>query len=201
MIDQLEQAIIDRLKQVAQNNNIRVSVDSHGGQLSSAFVTEAAQKAPAVWMVFDGMEKLRKLGREGDEYEARFTALVASSSVNRVAARQGGRNGLILGAYQLIRFVIATLNGFSPVQASRPLETTEVKNLFSDRSDPDIARENLAIYSTAVSCRFVWAREADPSIEDLELIFHASTPDLDIPDQDGTTAMETNLPQKEDVTS
>lgn len=200
MIDQLEQSIIERLKFVANNNNIKVKIDGHGGQLSNLFVTEAAQNAPAVWMIFDGMEKLRKLGREADEYEARFTAVVAAKSVNRVSARQGGRNGLVLGAYQLIRFVITTLNGFIPDTASRPLETTEVKNLFTDRSDPNITQENLAIYSTTASCRFVWTREADPTLEDLELIFHTPIPDLDDPNTDQGTAMETSLPQKEDVT-
>ncbi len=190
MIDQIELAIIDRLKTAVMESGLATKVDSYGGQLDDEMLAAAAQAAPIIWAVFAGMKKKRKVSRTATEFEGTFVIISAAKSLNQVGSRQGGRGGKIVGAYQLIQFAVNTLEGFCPEPLNQALEPDTVSNLFNAR----VSSEHLAIYSTAFKCRFLWNRSEDSDMHDFETISHSTRP---ASGTDDTPNMEAEIAQQE----
>jgi phage gp37-like protein len=193
MIDQIEAGIQTRLNHLAGSNSFKVKCETYGGELDDNLLADAAQKAPAFWIAFAGAKKTRGLGRGGDEWEANFVVISAAKSMHQDQSRLGGREGKILGAYELILFAIASLEGYQPVDGCTALDPKQVTNLFNAR----IEREYLAIYSVTFSCRFILERVPDATLDDLESIFHSSKPHVGGPASKETPTMDSEIDQQE----
>jgi len=193
MIDQIEAGIQTRLNDLAKSNAFKVKCETYGGELDDNLLVDAAQKAPAFWIAFAGAKQTRTIARKGQEWQANFVIISAAKSMKQDQARQGGRGGKVLGAYELILFAIAALEGYLPDGCSQALDPKQVTNLFNAK----IEREYLAIYSVTFSCRFIWERVPDATLEDLESIFHSSKPYVGGPASDETPTVDSEITQLE----
>jgi len=191
MINQIEAAIVARLNDVAKSNAFKVKAESYGGELDDTLLKDAAQSAPAFWIAFAGAKKGRKVAHDKHEWQANFVVISAAKSMHQEQVRQGGRGGLVLGAYEMIHFAISALEGFMPEGSSQALVPHQVTNLFNAK----IEREYLAIYSVTFSCKFPLERVSDTALDDLESLFHSSKPHHATEE---TPIMESEIQQQED---
>jgi len=193
MIDQIEAGIQTRLNDLAKSNAFKVKCETYGGELDDNLLVDAVQKAPAFWIAFAGAKQTRSIARKGQEWQANFVVISAAKSMHQDQSRLGGRGGKVLGAYELILFAIASLEGFSPADGCTALDPKQVTNLFNAR----VEREYLAIYSVTFSCRFIWERVPDATLDDLESIFHSSKPYVGGPALDDTPTVDSEITQLE----
>ncbi|NVJ90875.1 MAG: DUF1834 family protein [Methylocystaceae bacterium] len=193
MIDQIEVGIQTRLNDLAKANAFKIKCETYGGELDDNLLEELTQKAPGFWVVFTGGKPVRKISRGKYEWQVNFVVIAAAKSMHQEHSRQGGREGLILGAYNLILFAHSGLEGFLPDGCSQALEPKQITNLFNAR----IESEYLAIYSVTFSCRFIWERVPDATLDDLESIFHSSKPYVGEAASDETPTIDSDITQTE----
>lgn len=185
MLKEIETGMKSRLEETVTAKGLRVKVGSYGGQLDDRLIEELAQNCPAMWAVFTGMRRRRKLTR-GAEYDTNFSVLVAANSLEGESARRGGRGGRIIGAYDLCDLAAAGLHGFRVDPMTTAMEPMGVTNLFNART----SRHFLAVYGVDFAARVLWDRDVPADLDDLETIHSESTPPGD------GDAVETEIPQK-----
>lgn len=189
MLSEIENAILTKLTESATEVRLKAKVDSYGGQIDDAALDDLAQGGPQVWAVVTGANRRRER-HDGSEYAVNFSIICSAGSTEDGAARHGSRGGLIVGAYDLVRYVTTALNGFKAKDLFlQPLEHSSVTNLFSAK----VNRAHLAIYSVQFSARVHWKQEDLSDLDDLETIQHATTPNL----SDAADPIDIDLPQKE----
>ncbi|MDV7340974.1 phage protein Gp37 [Terasakiella sp. A23] len=191
MIGPIETAMTDKLNELAKTNAFKVKAESYGGELTDEFLKDAAQKAPAIWIVFAGMTPKKKMRHGSIDYEASFVVISCAKSMHQEAARKGARGGKVLGAYELIMFSISALEGLEPEGVSRALAPGRVANLFNAKAND----EHLAIYSVAFTCRFIWDRAVDGDLDDFLTLYHSTKPKLGDADNTDTQSLNSEIVQ------
>ncbi|OSQ41668.1 phage protein Gp37 [Thalassospira sp. MCCC 1A01428] len=190
MIAQLERALRDRLKTVRQDKNLKVAIETYGGQLDDDLLADIAQRAPAIYVTFAGMTPAPRKVRGSNSFDATIALIVAGKSIDDEQARGGGRAGKIVGAFDLIDLSLFALDGFAPDGVDRAFEPTRVSNLFSAK----VRREYLAIYAFAWTTRFTTTGNFDAdALDDFKTIHVSSS--VGGPD---SPAIEADIAQQED---
>jgi len=196
----LETAIKKALTDAATAKQLKIHIDAYGGQLDEAKLEAIAQSCPAVWVVISGLTLKRKMN-VGGEYEVTASVLCASNSLDDDMARQGGRGGRHIGAYNLINFVYSALSAFHGHDAtgqpilSQPLKATGINNLFNAKT----RRNYLAVYAIPFTGRLIWLPDEpiDANLDDFTDIQSHSTPADAVNGGIDTPNIETAIAQKE----
>ncbi|HBS22704.1 MULTISPECIES: phage protein Gp37 [Thalassospira] len=190
MIGDLEKFLKETLIAQRDQRDLKVTIDTYGGQLDEDLLREIAQKAPAIYVTFSGMTKAARQTARGRVFDGTFVLIAASKAVNDEHARGGGRGGRITGAFDLLDFALFATSGLDHETLDRSFEAERITNLFNAK----VGREYLAVYALALSCRFTITPDwGIADLDDLETIHHTSALG-----GEGTPIMETDLPQTEE---
>lgn len=190
MLIAVEQALKARLEETAAALNLnQVKIDQYGGQLDTELLDEVIQSCPGAWLVFTGMKPGRRMSRD-TEMKFSFGVIVGATSLEGDMSRQGGRGGLVVGAYELIDFAGKALDRFQPEGLlTAPLECVGVQNLFNAR----VGRNHLAVYGVNFEGALLWDHDFPNDLDDFEIIEHGSKPSYGDGDPVNTT-----IPQKDE---
>lgn len=152
MIGQIEQAMIDRIeafsKDPAEPLGYRLKkVASYAGEFSDNNIRQVIRDVPAVWVMFDGARASTNTERRV-KFEARFGVFVATGSLrSEKEGRHGG--GQTVGAYTILGHVIEILNGQQLGLQIDKLKAGEIRFIFGDQSDNQLASIYAITFTTA----------------------------------------------------
>lgn len=129
MITQIENALVDRLKQGL--GRLVGTVKSYGGELDDESISTA--RLPICLVTFGG-SRIERMGTNAKRHQstANFVIIVAVNSLrSNLAARQGGVDKREVGVNQLITAVRRLLDAQTLGRLVKPLKPTKVRTLFN----------------------------------------------------------------------
>ena len=198
----IEQAAQAQLETVAAAKGLKLKIDAYDGELDEDQWAKLAQTAPAALVAISGLKRVRK-GVRNAEFTITVTVIVAANSLNDDMARRGGRGGKHVGAYALINYAVAALNGFGTDPAlspdpetplmKAPLLVTGAQNLINSK----VKNLYLAAYAVPFEGRVNIANALADDLDDLENIYVSSTPSPATDDGADTKPIEEDIVQQE----
>lgn len=167
MIDQIEDAIIDRIKAAAAATpglGYRLPmVESYGGELDDDLAA-VVRKFPAVWVTFAGCKASTRANTQGNKWRtaATFVTMMASRNVRgERATRQGLKVGGAIkevGVYQMLQDVGLLLAGSDLGLAISPLKPGAIRTLFNTK----LNGQGLAVFAREWHCEFIETQPRKP---------------------------------------
>ncbi len=154
MIGQIEQAMIDRLKQAETDGSLGYrlkKIGTYGGELTDSKLNEVILGLPAFWVIFNDQVKTgTRQGGAVVEWLARFTVFAAAKSLRNEMLARHGREGEV-GSYQMVRDVVALISNQKLGLNIGPLVPQRVIPILNDRSDRDLASIYAVEFTTTYS--------------------------------------------------
>lgn len=151
MIGTIEQAIIDRLKEISDSGALGYKlreVGSYGGQAKDQKSRASIKDFPAVWVTFTNAPTDQETNSY-DRFQAEFALICATENLrNEKAARHG--DGQSVGAYQLVMDMAGILGRWSPVDGCGTIKINRVTPLSVDEGRNGL----LAVYGLTFTISF-----------------------------------------------
>lgn len=172
MIDEIENAIVARIKLASDNDVLGyklLKVDSYGGELNEE-IRHLVRRLPAVWVMFGGAEKVKNYSNfSRTKWLAKFNVICAAKSLRN---EKSGRHGAVgnVGSYQIAQDCIQLLAGQVLGLDIDELDPVRVVALFNNRSDKDLASIYSVEFKTGL---FLEHGEMADDLEDFET-FHSN---------------------------
>lgn len=148
MIDAIENAILDAIKNASGMEYLK-TIATYGGELDDD-LNNVVRSFPAVWVVYGGSGKPKKIGLEKWLTPATFVTMVAARNLrNEAAARKGG--AMEVGTYQMLAHVKTLMLGQDFGLAIERFEPGAVRTLYNTK----IRASGLSVFSLEWTTAFI----------------------------------------------
>lgn len=174
MIAQIEQAIIDCIKQASDSGVLGyklAKVSSYGGEFSDASVKGLLKDFPAALVMFDGASKIKRTTCSVD-IEARFGVFAAARSLrSETNARRG--DSTAVGSYKIVQDLLVLLSNNNLGLDIKDLDFERIQLVLAEKSDQSLLSVYGLSFKTSYTLKTLPSDEEMASLDKFE-VFHAN---------------------------
>lgn len=174
MIAQIEQAIIDCIKQASDSGALGyklAKVSSYGGEFSDASVKGLLKDFPAVMVMFDGASQIKRT-TSSVSIEARFGVFAAARSLrSEVSARRGDSSSV--GSYKIVQDLLVLLSNNNFGLEIGELNFERIQLVLAEKSDQSLLSVYGLSFKTSFNLKTLPSDEEMDGLDKFE-VFHAN---------------------------
>ncbi len=162
MIDQIEDAIVAKIKNASGMAYLK-TLASYGGELDDD-LDKVVRSYPAVWIIYAGGGKPKKIANGKWKTPATFALMAAARNVRNEAATRKGSSGEV-GSYQILKDASALILGQDLGLKIENLEPGAVRSLYNTK----IRASGLSVLSQEWTTAYIQTKPTEAEVDLLRI--------------------------------